>query len=90
MARRKPEVVVVTGASAGVGRATARAFAERGAWVGLSRAGAIGWKRRGGRSRPWGPRAVLPTDVAREDEVEEAAAAVERDSGPSTCGSTAP
>ncbi|MFC6766425.1 SDR family NAD(P)-dependent oxidoreductase, partial [Natrinema soli] len=29
------EVVVVTGASAGVGRATARAFAERGAKIGL-------------------------------------------------------
>ena len=33
--RTKPEVVVVTGASAGVGRATARAFAARGASVGL-------------------------------------------------------
>jgi NAD(P)-dependent dehydrogenase (short-subunit alcohol dehydrogenase family) len=27
----KPEVVVITGASAGVGRATVRAFAKRGA-----------------------------------------------------------
>ena len=33
--KRPAEVVVITGASAGVGRATARAFAERGARVGL-------------------------------------------------------
>ena len=31
----KPEVVVITGASAGVGRATARAFAREGAHTGL-------------------------------------------------------
>ena len=33
--RGKPEVVVVTGASAGVGRAVARRFAQEGACVGL-------------------------------------------------------
>ena len=31
----KPQVVVITGASSGVGRATARMFAKRGAHVGL-------------------------------------------------------
>lgn len=31
----KAEVVVVTGASAGVGRAIAREFGKHGAWVGL-------------------------------------------------------
>ena len=33
--QEKPKVVVITGASAGVGRATARRFAERGALIGL-------------------------------------------------------
>ena len=31
----KPEVVVITGASAGLGRATVQAFARRGAHIGL-------------------------------------------------------
>ena len=34
-ARTRPEIVVITGASAGVGRATVRAFARRGAHIGL-------------------------------------------------------
>src|SRR5215217_2332389 len=42
----KPEVVVITGASAGVGRATAVAFAKRGASVGLLARG----RHRGGRN----------------------------------------
>ena len=40
----KPEVVVVTGASGGVGRAIAHAFAKRGAHLGLLPGG--GWPRR--------------------------------------------
>ena len=35
MATSQPDVVVITGASAGVGRATARAFARRGARIAL-------------------------------------------------------
>ena len=31
----KPEIIVITGASAGVGRATVREFAQRKAWIGL-------------------------------------------------------
>lgn len=83
MTSKAHEVVVVTGASAGVGRATARAFGERGAWVGLVARGRdrleearCEIEERGGRAL------VLPTDVARQDEVEAAAAAVERELGP--------
>jgi NADP-dependent 3-hydroxy acid dehydrogenase YdfG len=39
-----PEVVVITGASAGVSRATARAFAKRGAHIGLVARGHEGLK----------------------------------------------
>ncbi len=35
MAATKPEVVMITGASAGVGRAVVREFARRGAAIGL-------------------------------------------------------
>ena len=41
--RTRPEIVVITGASAGVGRATVRAFARRGAHLGLI-AAAMAWK----------------------------------------------
>ena len=64
------QVVVVTGASAGVGRATVRAFARRGASIGLL---ARGRRRPGGasrRSRSWGavrsrsrPTSPTPTQV---------------------------
>jgi NAD(P)-dependent dehydrogenase (short-subunit alcohol dehydrogenase family) len=76
-------VVVITGASAGVGRATALAFARRGASVGLvarGRAGLEGARRdveaAGGRA------IVLPTDVADAAQVEAAAARVEEAFGP--------
>ncbi len=45
---RRAEVVVITGASAGVGRATVRAFARQGAHIGLlarGRAGLEGARR---------------------------------------------
>ena len=81
--RTEPQVVVITGASAGVGRATAQAFGRLGARVGLlarGRDGLEGAKRdvekAGGRAL------VLPTDVARADQVEAAAAAVEDAFGP--------
>ena len=83
----RPQVVVVTGASAGVGRATVREFAKEGAWIGLvarSHDGLEGARKEveaaGGRAL------VLPTDVAYPDQVEAAARRSSADSAPSTCG----
>ena len=82
-AARRPEVVVITGASAGVGRATVRAFARRGAHIGLLARvhEALEGTRRdvealGGRAL------VFPVDVADADGIERAAEAVEREFGP--------
>jgi NAD(P)-dependent dehydrogenase (short-subunit alcohol dehydrogenase family) len=41
-ASQSPEVVVITGASGGVGRATVQAFAKRGAHIGLLARGRAG------------------------------------------------
>ncbi len=74
-----PEVVVVTGASGGVGRAIAHAFAKRGAHVGLLARGSEGLDGgRNARSSRFGGQALaVPTDVADHEQVEAAAAAVE-------------
>jgi short-subunit dehydrogenase len=78
-----PEVVVVTGASAGVGRATVREFARRGAWMGLLARGRDGLEAARREVEEAGGRAlVLPTDVAYPIEVEAAAEAVEEAFGP--------
>jgi short-subunit dehydrogenase len=78
-----PEVVVVTGASAGVGRAVVRAFARRGAHVGLLARGLEGLEAARREVEEAGGKAlVLPTDVADADAVEAAAEAVERQLGP--------
>ncbi len=80
---RRPRIVVVTGASAGVGRATVREFAKEGAWVGLVARGRDGLEGARKEVESAGGRAlVLPTDVAESDQVEEAAVAVERRFGP--------
>lgn len=77
------EVVVVTGASAGVGRAVVRAFAKRGAHIGLLARGEDGLEGARHEVEELGGRAVvLPTDVADSAQVEAAAEAVERELGP--------
>src|ERR671938_888697 len=81
--RARPEIVVITGASAGVGRATVRAFARRGAHIGLVARGRDGLEGARQDVEALGGKAlVLPTDVADADQVEAAAAAVEAQLGP--------
>ena len=76
------EVVVVTGASAGVGRAVAHAFARRRGRIGLVARGREGLEACRAEVEDLGGEAlVLPTDVADPDQVEAAAEAVERQFG---------
>jgi NAD(P)-dependent dehydrogenase (short-subunit alcohol dehydrogenase family) len=80
---KKPKVVVITGASAGVGRATVRRFAKDGASIGLLARGLDGLEAARAEVEAAGGRAlVLPTDVADPKQVEVAAEAVERELGP--------
>jgi short-subunit dehydrogenase len=77
------QIVVVTGASAGVGRASVRAFAKQGADVALLARGVDGLEAARGEVESMGGRAlVLPADVADADQVEAAADRVERELGP--------
>jgi NADP-dependent 3-hydroxy acid dehydrogenase YdfG len=79
----RSEVVMITGASAGVGRATARAFARRGARIGLLARGADGLDAAGREVEAAGADAlVLQADVANAAEVDAAAAALEERFGP--------
>ncbi|HST16905.1 MAG TPA: SDR family oxidoreductase [Gaiellaceae bacterium] len=76
-------VVVVTGASAGVGRATARAFAREGADIGLIARGADRLEATREEIEQLGRRvAVAPADVADAGQVESAAEAIEQELGP--------
>jgi NAD(P)-dependent dehydrogenase (short-subunit alcohol dehydrogenase family) len=80
---KKAEVVVITGASAGVGRATAREFARCGARVALVARGRDGLEAARREVEELGGRAlVLPLDVADHEAVERAAEQVEREFGP--------
>ncbi len=84
--KRESETVVITGASAGVGRAAVRAFARRGANIGLIARGDDGLEGLEGARRDaemlGGKALVLPADVASFDQVEAAAQATEEAFGP--------
>jgi NAD(P)-dependent dehydrogenase (short-subunit alcohol dehydrogenase family) len=77
------QIAVVTGASAGVGRATARAFADRGFDVALLARGTAGLEAAEKEVTAAGVRAVaVPTDVSQFAEVDAAAARIESELGP--------
>src|SRR3954453_20194130 len=83
--RDEHRVAVVTGASAGVGRATAVEFAARGFDVALIARGDAGVAGAAREGEQRGRRAVcLRADVARFDEVDRAAAEIEAQLGPIT------
>lgn len=76
-------VIVVTGASAGVGRATARAFGETGCAVALIARGRAGLEAAAREVEEAGGRALaIEADVADPGQVEEAAARAEQALGP--------
>ena len=78
-----PETVVITGASAGVGRATAHAFAARGARIALIARGTEGLQAAAAEVEKQGGKALaLPLDIADPDTVEAAADRVEDRLGP--------
>jgi NAD(P)-dependent dehydrogenase (short-subunit alcohol dehydrogenase family) len=76
-------IAVVTGASAGVGRATARELARRGYGLALLARGEEGLKAAAREVEEAGqPALVLPTDVADAEQVEASARETERNLGP--------
>ena len=80
---RRPDVVVVTGASAGVGRAVVRRFAAEGAQIGLLARGVDGLEAARREVEELGGRALaISVDVANWTEVDAAAARVEETFGP--------
>jgi NAD(P)-dependent dehydrogenase (short-subunit alcohol dehydrogenase family) len=83
MSFRSPQIVVVTGASAGVGRATAHAFARTGAAVGLVARGRERLEATMAELEALGARAAfVQADVADAAQVDAAADELERQLGP--------
>ena len=77
------KVVVVTGATAGVGRAVVTEFARQGAHIGLIARGRDRLEATKREVEELGGKALaLPTDVADAQQVEEAAERVEQELGP--------
>ena len=83
MASSRNQIVVVTGASGGVGRATVREFAKCGAQIALLARGVDRLNAAKKEIEDLGGKAlVLPTDVAHSEQVEAAAEKTEREFGP--------
>lgn len=80
---KKHRVIVITGASAGVGRATAREFACQGAKIGLLARGLDGLNAAKREVEKLGGDAIaIPTDISDPEQVETAAKKVEEAFGP--------
>ena len=83
MTNASPHTVVVTGASAGIGRAAARAFGQRGDRVALLARGHAGLRGAADDVEAAGGTALsVPTDVADFEQVDAAATKVEDTFGP--------
>src|SRR5215469_6425207 len=79
----RPEVVVITGASGGIGRATVQEFGRHGAHSGLITRGKAGLEGAMRDVERLGSKAIMiPTDVADANAVEAAAERAERELGP--------
>jgi NAD(P)-dependent dehydrogenase (short-subunit alcohol dehydrogenase family) len=79
----QPQIVAVTGASGGIGRASAIAFGRRGAGVALVARGREGLEAAAAEVEKAGGRAlVVPADVADPDQVQQAVARIEDELGP--------
>ncbi|MBV9267661.1 MAG: SDR family oxidoreductase [Acidobacteriaceae bacterium] len=82
MGNTSPEVVVVTGASAGVGRAIVREFAKHQAWMGLIARDHDRLNAAKNEVEEQGGRALtFPIDVANAEDVDRAAEQVQREFG---------
>lgn len=82
-ARPGHQVVVITGASGGVGRATAQRFAHRGAAVALLARGEVGLSAAADEVRSAGGTALpIVVDVADSQQVDAAAERIETELGP--------
>lgn len=83
MQTRRKKIVVVTGASAGVGRATAIAFAKKGATLALLARGLDGLQGAAREIEELGGKVlIIQADVSDAAQVEAAAERVERELGP--------